>query len=475
MGFTVNFYQFSKKENSTARPTGSPTPYQCTIIDSSGIISPTIQLNMGLVSDPSNLNYCYIPNFGRYYYVREWIFANRLWTASLQVDVLATYRSEIGSANLYVLRAGNEYDGRVVDMLYPTKVNPTFARTTKETPWEMLGSGTYIVGIVSREGVAGSVNYYALSTTGMQNLLSGLMDDVITTGNDFDLSEASKGLQLSLVDPIQYIKSAVFIPIPFGDYPGISTPGIVVYNWPIVVGSGQCKLLATVSRTYTYEFALQKHPQTNSRGSYVNCAPYTVITLSFPPFGVIEIDPSAISGINTLDVSVKIDLFTGVGILRVWAGDTLLNRIESQIGVPVQLSQVTRDYMGAFNNIMSAGQNVANSIGSFMTGNIGGGVSGIIGATAGIGNAAASMVPRSNTVGSGGAFAQLYENPRLDFQFFEIVDDDPTHNGRPLCKVRTPATLGGYMIIQDGDVSTTGTLEENREIKRYLETGFYYE
>ena len=55
------------------------------------------------------------------------------------------------------------------------------------------------------------------------------------------------------------------------------------------------------------------------------------------------------------------------------------------------------------------------------------------------------------------------------------VDDDNTHNGRPLCDVRTISTLSGYMLIQDGDVTITGTSAEDSLIRSYLETGFYYE
>ena len=63
----------------------------------------------------------------------------------------------------------------------------------------------------------------------------------------------------------------------------------------------------------------------------------------------------------------------------------------------------------------------------------------------------------------------------MDFQFFEIVDDDPDQNGRPLCKMKTLGNLGGYMLIQDGDVPTNGTAAEDRQIRSYLEGGFYYE
>ena len=55
------------------------------------------------------------------------------------------------------------------------------------------------------------------------------------------------------------------------------------------------------------------------------------------------------------------------------------------------------------------------------------------------------------------------------------MPEDNDHHGRPLCQMRTPASLGGYMIVQDGDVPTAGTQSETAEIKSYLESGFFYE
>ena len=85
------------------------------------------------------------------------------------------------------------------------------------------------------------------------------------------------------------------------------------------------------------------------------------------------------------------------------------------------------------------------------------------------------MIPRANSIGGVGNYSVLNYRPRLDYQFFLPVDDDREHNGRPLCEIRTPASLGDYMLIQDGDVSTTGTSMEDQSIRSYLENGFYYE
>ena len=471
MAFTVILYSFTKKENSTARPSqGAGVEYSCIIKTQSGILNPTIELDLGLANSPANYNYAYIPEFGRYYFITEWLFGERLWNASLSVDVLATYKTQIGAAYLYVLRAANDYDGRVVDMKYPTKANCDYDTTIVPTPWTNATDGMYILGVLSKSAVFGSVNYIALTRSQLTDFLTYLCDHTITSDNGFDLTEYSEGLQLALVNPMQYIVSSIFIPQ--DDVDGVLYPGIPVFNYPVW---SPCKLIINPAVNFTYTFVTKKHPQTQSRGQYTNLAPYTRAYLTFPPFGVIELDTTVICDVDSIDVTIRLDVPTGLGVLEIWANDILLNKQEAQIGVPIQLAQYTRDYVGAINNTLGAIGSGISAVESIPTRDISRAASGITGAVSGIFNAYTAMVPRANTTGSGGSYAQLLENARLDFQFFEIVDDDITQNGRPLCQKRTPASLGGYMLIQDGDVATDGTASENEMIRSYLQGGFYYE
>ena len=99
----------------------------------------------------------------------------------------------------------------------------------------------------------------------------------------------------------------------------------------------------------------------------------------------------------------------------------------------------------------------------------------IVGGGSGIGNAVSAIQPRAQTIGSMGTFVNNRGDFRLDYQFMRPVDDDNTHNGRPLCQMKTISSLSGYILVQDGDVTTTGTSAEDAMIRQYLETGFYYE
>jgi len=116
------------------------------------------------------------------------------------------------------------------------------------------------------------------------------------------------------------------------------------------------------------------------------------------------------------------------------------------------------------------------AVGGAVAGYMKGGIVGAIGSSVGaIGNAVESLMPRAQTVGSTGSFVANRGEFRLDHQFFRPIADDNAHNGRPLCAMRTLKNLGGYMLIQDGDVTINGTSTEDSQIRNYLESGFYFE
>ena len=466
MSFKVNLYSLSKRDNSTKRPNAntSTIEYDCILKDGSSLFTPAIQLDIGLVTDPSQYNYAYIPVFGRYYFIEDWYFSDRLWTARMNVDVLATYKTQIGNSSLYVMRAAGDHDGSIIDTLYPAKTGCSFASDTKNNPWQ---SNCFVIGVVSADASFGSIEYYAMTAGELRSMCLALTDPatIIDSVYDFDVTELSTGLQLALVDPIQYVKSCIMLPVSKGDITNLGS-GQTVKACRFDAGTGN-KVYPTSRITNSYSFSIQKHPDTNARGNYVNSKPFTNITLTIPPWGCIDIDTSVTANASTLSVEVEVDPISGKGVLVVKANNIVLNRLEAQVGVPISLSSVTRDYIGAATSALGA---VGGAISGFM-GNIGG----FIGAASGVGNAVESLMPRAQTIGTTGSFVSNRGDFRLDHQFFRPVPDDNTHNGRPLCQVRQINTLSGYMLIQDGDVQIAGTASEDSKIRNYLETGFYYE
>ena len=472
MSFKVRLYTLTKRDNSTKQPTDSGTAFDCIMRDGCGILHPTITLDLGAGAgtDPSQYNYARIGVFNRYYFIDEWYYENRLWTASLSVDVLATYKTEIGNASLYVMRAASASDGNIIDTLYPAKSGCSFVSDVKTNPW--TSAMCYVIGVISDSAMVGSISYFAVLSGGFATVCSNLLSLVdgtgaVTEANGFSLQDASLELQRSLVDPLQYIKTCIALPVAIADTVGNTGQPINVYCWSTGVSGKVLYPNQAIVKTYT--FTISKHPDTSSRGNYVNTAPFTNISLTIPPFGVFDIDTSVTCNASTLTATIRIDQITGKASLTVECNGIVLNRVESQIGIPMALSSLSRDFIGAASGL-------AGAIGGAAAGALSGGLGGmVLGASSGIGNAITSLVPRASTVGTTGSYGTLLGDFRLDHQFFRPVNDDNTHNGRPLCQVKTISTLSGYMIIQDGDVAINGTSQEDAKIRAYLEGGFYYE
>lgn len=80
------------------------------------------------VSNIISANYCYIAEFGRYYYiVDKTADANGLWTIALKVDVLKSFASSIDDLKGIVQRQRDNYDMYLKDDKIPVSARKTVA------------------------------------------------------------------------------------------------------------------------------------------------------------------------------------------------------------------------------------------------------------------------------------------------------------------------------------------------------------
>lgn len=108
------------------------------------ISAPVIRLQM----NPQDYNYCYIPQFERYYFIRDIRVArNDLFYVSLEVDVLMSFKSEILALNALIGKqeeGGNPY----ADGQFKIEVRTDTTTFEFESPFS---SGDYIL-ITQRAG-----------------------------------------------------------------------------------------------------------------------------------------------------------------------------------------------------------------------------------------------------------------------------------------------------------------------------------
>lgn len=475
MSFTVNFYTFSKRVNSTARPTGTGTSYNITLKQPTSIIAPVLELNANQSSAPK-YNYCKIAEFDRWYWIRNWTWERGLWVADLAVDPLASWRTEIGASSNYVTRSSYEYDGAIMDNYYPVKAESSISRVAlsgaQYNPWwagDEVAVNTFILGVINNDTPApianrasnmGAITYYAMTYSTLRSLLMYLLGDI----SYMNISDIGAELAKGIINPFDYIVSCMYYPFPLsnaGIPAGSSTP-ISVGWWTTNINANYIGKGSPIL-TKTSAFTVPKHPQAATRGKYCNMQPFSRYSLIYGPFGEIPIDTSFLQDCSTLNVKMDVDIITGAGKITLsnTNGDDFPIIQYAQIGVPIQLAQISTD-------IISTMSHVIGSVGSFMTGNVVGGLSGIV-------SAAGSALPQGQTQGGNGTTVNYYRDPELIGEFFSIVSMDNDEHGRPLCARRTISSVPGYLVIESPQVSAPATAAELEQILGYMAGGFYYE
>lgn len=88
--------------------------------DNCSVIDPVIQIEDYSGFDFSEVNYAYIPDFKRYYYINNITLKNKLVELSMHVDVLMSYRDEIRTNTAVISRQENNYNLYLQDGVFKT-------------------------------------------------------------------------------------------------------------------------------------------------------------------------------------------------------------------------------------------------------------------------------------------------------------------------------------------------------------------
>lgn len=466
---SVTLYQFPKRENSTKRPDSTVTQktHNAVLKMPTSMIRPELTFDFGLKGNPSYYNYAHISDLGnRYYFITDWtVKEGHLWTAHLEVDVLASWKNAIGESTQYVTRSSFASDGSVIDSLYPAKGDVTLsAESTSIWPTvTAISGGSYVVGIVNNSSNAiGAVAYYVFSEAQFRAFMAYLMGDVSWTGQ---IEEISADLLKVLFNPMQYITSVMWYP---DNAPaGTKVTSIPFGWWNVPVEAAKLKTSGVMPSAAT--ITIPKHPQAAARGKYLNAAPFSQYTFDSRVWGVLPIDTTAIINVDALSMEYTVDYTTGIADMYLKAGlsDYAIAVRRGQYGVPVQIAQIGLNYLNmaltAVNGAANVTKNLFNPAGAITAGaNM-------------IGDMVNASMPDFATSGSNGTVANFTSAPTLYAKFLPVVSDDNDDRGRPYCKKVKLSTLPGYQVIADPDLSLPGTSEENRMVKSYLASGYFYE
>lgn len=469
----VRFYTFSKRTNSTKRPTGG-VQYSVILKEPSSVISPRLALVWTGTGSPTAYNYARIADFGRYYWIQNWTYQDRQWICELSVDVLASWKTEIGAAEKYVLRSASLWDNNIFDTFYPASADERKSVVSKPTNWAQLFASGYYVSNISgydNRNAALGVALFQQDPAQADNMLKLAYDDIYAIANaNTQVTDVETAIQWlgemtikATSDLWRYINSMMWFPFNF-EAVSLNPPDI--YLGVIQAGKGQPIVLGL--RTFNYTLDLPSWTQ--SPPVWKACAPFVSYTLDFMPFGTVQLDSLAVVNAGSVYVTVTVDAFTGVGIMRVFAGTDatglLLATRSAQVGVPVQIGGQAVDLGDALQIAGVSGR-------AALTAETMGGAT--LAAASGIASAALALVPDAVTAGQTGNIAAISDTVNLRIRRLMPADEDPVEYGQPLCSVVEISDLSGFVLCRDGDISAPATEGELNAISNYLTGGFFYE
>lgn len=496
----VTLYSFGKERNSTAVP-GNDVPCReldCIIKDPFTLTSPELVLKLDGI--PAEM-YCYIPEFGRYYFIESWTYSQNRWFAQTTVDVLGSRRASILASSQYVLRSASQFDRNIADSYYPAKSEYNFIR--RDAPSDFwVSSPADVTFVLDISGKGNATYLYAFS----YSQFLAFSDYLLGSTEWLDLSaiadEISEQLSKMMFNPLDYIASCRIYPIKYSSF--VSTmKGTAVTSIPF----GWWSIKSNASRiskgqfVKTLQISFADHPQAAERGNWLNLAPYTMITAYFPPFGVFEIPPEDLvfGTINDMvgrfiKATTTIDLQSGNGVLQFTnINNNIIMEISSKVGVdmPLFAQSLDRNTDPAMSAILSGANAIIANKDSGTDIPVMPDLSGIFGDSwktptirvpdfsGAVKNFVSGFLTASShlqSIGSAGSMAAYTRDPSFMIVHTILVDDDNSKNGRPLAKTVVLNTLSGYTTCQTPHIVLDGyTPAENDAANAYLANGFYIE
>ena len=311
----------------------------------------------------------------------------------------------------------------------------------------------------------GAVGYYVFNQAGFNAFKASLFNNIDWAHLDFEgITSTNEGLLKAQFNPFQYIVSCIWLPF----FAGItnSSVGLLAYGWwSIDVSGGNCgRLINNPVKTFTITVNIPKHPQ-QSRGSYLNNAPFSSYSLQLPYIGAVDIPAAYVANAASITASYTVDCLTGETNVDIGG----FMRTTVNIATQIQLAQMAVNYLGAAEHAANAGAGIASSLLSF---DVGGAIQN---AVSGIAGAITDSIPSLSTSGTNGSISAAYVTPRLVSTFRFVASEDNDNLGAPLCEPRQISAIPGYIMVADCDIDIPALAGEIEQIKSFLNGGFFYE
>ena len=134
----IKLYNTSSEKNRLSKVLTGEVTIAGYLGEESDVLNPAIIVgyNTSLLSK----NYCYIADFGRYYFITGFTIINQEIVLFLHVDVLMTYKYDIKNSKARIVRSASNFDEYIIDDMiinesrtrtYQRKIGAGFTKANK--------------------------------------------------------------------------------------------------------------------------------------------------------------------------------------------------------------------------------------------------------------------------------------------------------------------------------------------------------
>lgn len=445
----IVLYHFSKRKNSTKRPTGQGTEVPCLLKSATTFQNPTF-----ILQRPMNemLQFNYAKWADHYYFVDSTTSINAGQTEiSCTEDVLATYKNEIGNYSCFIERSSNQTTLANDTMYIPTNDWVLSTRNVKHKEKIMTStySQQYIIRVVSRTGVA---SYYI---NGDQ--LNNLLDYMYTESNFTDV--INDAITKLMFDPFKYIVDLKWIPFVESAFKNNNNEAIQLGFWDSGVMAKRIDEDTVVNFSYSFAFDNPLYAITDFRYYIPSFSNYFI---KLPFIGVVALNPYKID--ESVNALYQFDATSGLCNVFLQSKKVVFASYQFQLSVPVQIGY-------ASTNIAQLTTSAVSLVGAGLQGNISQGIS------SGIEAGRSITAPEVSMLGTIGNISNILNNQILEFNSYACtsINPDGASEGYADGTVRSISGLSGYIKCRNASIEISGFTGDQEAVNNYLNSGFYYE
>lgn len=445
----IVLYHFSKRKNSTKRPTGQGTEVPCLLKSAT-----TFQNPMFILQKPMNdmLQFNYAKWADHYYFIDSTTSINAGQTEiSCTEDVLSTYKNEIGNYTCFIERSSNQTTLANDTMYIPTNdwVLSTRNVSHKEKIMTSTYSQQYIIRVVSRTGVA---SYYI---NGDQ--LNNLLDYMYTESNFTDV--ITDAITKLMFDPFKYIVDLKWIPFVESAFKNNNNEAIQLGFWDSGVMAKRIDEDTVVNFSYSFAFDNPLYAITDFRYYSPSFSNYFI---KLPFIGVVALNPYKID--ESVNALYQFDATSGLCNVFLQSKKVVFASYQFQLSVPVQIGY-------ASTNIAQLTTSAVSLVGAGLQGNIAQGIS------SGIEAGRSITAPEVSMLGTIGNISNILNNQILEFNSYACtsINPDGASEGYADGTVRSISGLRGYVKCRNASIEISGFTGDQETVNNYLNSGFYYE